>query len=407
MVSSTERDYAGYLSERGLRAGDALITDPTASANYISFIYGFPDSDSLPAETVTEATAAALAENPIWTLQYGIVTGPPKLRQVILDKLARDQGIKAGLDEIMITAGSSQGIQLIVQLLVNPGDTIIAESPSFLGFFDDVRNAGATIANVGVDDHGLKVDELESELKRLRGAGIRPKFIYVLPNYQNPTGVTTSLDRRKRIVELAEEFDTIVIEDDAYFDLRYEGEVIPPIYTLDPNGRTLYLGTLSKTLAAGFRIGWVVAPASLIRRLAALKTDGGTNVFGSYVAASWIPEHFERHVGELRDIYRRRRDLVLAALEKYMPEGAEWSTPTGGFFIWVTLPEQINTRQLLAQAREMGIEYLPGAACFFNGDGSNKMRLSFSFARDEVIDEGIRRLGELVTSELREQGVKA
>ena len=217
-----------------------------------------------------------------------------------------------------------------------------------------------------------------------------------------PTGVCTTLERRKRIVELAEEFDTLIIEDDAYFDLRYEGEALPTIYSLDPNGRTLYLGTLSKTLAAGFRIGWVVGPAPIIRRIASLKTDGGTNIFGSFIAASWLPEHFERHVDELRRIYGQRRDLMLSALEAHMPEGATWSVPTGGFFVWLTLPEGIDSGGMLAQAREMGIEYLPGSACFFDHSGGNHIRLSFSFARDEVIDEGIRRLGDLIRSELAE-----
>jgi 2-aminoadipate transaminase len=306
------------------------------------------------------------------------------------------------MDEILIAAGSSQAIQLIVQLLVDPGDTIIAESPSFLGFFDDIRNSGATIRGVEVDEDGIQVDLLEEALIELREKGVRPRLLYLLPNYQNPTGVRTTLERRKRIVELAEEFDTLIVEDDAYFDLRYEGEVIPPIYTLDPNGRTFYLGTLSKTLAAGFRIGWVVGPAAIIRNLAALKTDGGTNIFGSFIAASWLPEHFERHVAELRDIYRRRRDLTLKALERYMPDGVDWSQPTGGFFIWVKLPDGIDTSPMLAQAREMGIEYLPGAACFFDHTGANQMRLSFSFARDEVIEDGIKRLADLVKSEMAE-----
>ena len=249
---------------------------------------------------------------PIWSLQYGTVAGPRPIREAVLAKLRRDQGIAATLDEIMITAGSSQAIQLLVQLLVNPGDTIVAESPTFLGFFDDIRNSGADIRGVEMDDDGMRIDLLEAALAELKANGVRPRFIYILPNYQNPTGVSISLDRRNRIVELAEEYDTLIIEDDAYFDLRYEGEALPTIYSLDPNGRTLYLGTLSKTLAAGFRIGWVVGPEELIRRLASLKTDGGTNIFGSFVAASWLPEHFERHVGELRDIYRNRRDLMLA-----------------------------------------------------------------------------------------------
>jgi 2-aminoadipate transaminase len=402
MVSQVERDYAAYVSEKGRRAGDALITDPTASANYISFIYGFPDSESLPAGSVTETTHRVLTENPVWALQYGAVNGPKPIREAILAKLKRDQGISASMDEIIVTAGSSQAIQLITQLLVDPGDTIIAESPTFLGFFDDVRNSGANITGVEVDEEGIRVDLLEQELVALRENGVRPRFLYILPNYQNPTGVCTTLERRKLIVELAEEFDTLIIEDDAYFDLRYEGEALPTIYSLDPHGRTLYLGTLSKTLAAGFRIGWVIGPAPIIRRIASLKTDGGTNIFGSFIAASWLPEHFERHVDELRRIYGQRRTLMLAALEKYMPEGATWSVPTGGFFVWLTLPEGVDSGPMLVQAREMGIEYLPGTACFFDHTGANHIRLSFSFARDEVIDEGIRRLGELIRSELAE-----
>ena len=402
MVSQVERDYAAYVSEKGRRAGDALITDPTASANYISFIYGFPDSESLPAGSVTETTHRVLTENPVWALQYGAVNGPKPIREAILAKLKRDQGISASMDEIIVTAGSSQAIQLITQLLVDPGDTIIAESPTFLGFFDDVRNSGANITGVEVDEEGIRVDLLEQELVALRENGVRPRFLYILPNYQNPTGVCTTLERRKRIVELAEEFDTLISEDDAYFDLRYEGEALPTIYSLDPHGRTLYLGTLSKTLAAGFRIGWVIGPAPIIRRIASLKTDGGTNIFGSFIAASWLPEHFERHVDELRRIYGQRRTLMLAALEKYMPVGATWSVPTGGFFVWLTLPEGVDSGPMLVQAREMGIEYLPGTACFFDHTGANHIRLSFSFARDEVIDEGIRRLGELIRSELAE-----
>jgi 2-aminoadipate transaminase len=405
MDGRNERDYGAYLSERGRRAGDALITDPTASAKYISFIYGFPDPGSLPAKTVTDTTGQVLQSNAAWALQYGQVTGPNEIRDALLAKLRRDQGIEASRDQILTTAGSSQAIQLVVQLLVDPGDVIIAEQPTFLGFFDDIHNSGAEISGIDLDEDGIRVDLLEQRLRDLKNQGVRPRFMYLLPNYQNPTGVRLSLERRKRIVELAEEYDTLVIEDDAYFDLRYEGDVIPTIYSLDPNQRTIYLGTLSKTLAAGFRIGWAVAPAPLIRRLAALKTDGGSNIFGSFIAASWIPEHFDRHVLELRDIYRKRRDLTLGALTKHMPDGVTWSMPTGGFFIWLTLPAGVETGPLLAQAREMGIEYLPGSACYFDHSGGNHIRLSISFVQDDVIDEGIRRLGDLVKSEIAEAAI--
>lgn len=402
MSATQEKDFSAYLSERGSRAGDALMTDPTSSKDYISFIYGFPDSDSLPAATIATATNDVLTNNPVWSLQYGPVNGPPAIREALLAKLKRDQGINAGMDEILVTAGSSHAISLIVQLLVNPGETIIAEAPTFLGFFDDVVNTGAHIANIEIDEDGMRVDQLEQALADLKKAGKRCSMIYVLPNYQNPTGVSTTLDRRKRIVELAEEYDTLIVEDDAYFDLRYDGDAIPTIYSLDPNQRTIYLGTLSKTLAAGFRIGWAVAPAPLVRRLAALKTDGGTNIFNSYVAAAWLPDNFERHVAELRQIYGTRRDLLLAALEKYMPEGTTWSVPHGGFFVWLTVPEGVNTATMLPQAREIGIEYLPGVACYFDDNGKNAMRLSFSFAHDDVIDEGIRRLGDLIRAEMAE-----
>jgi 2-aminoadipate transaminase len=391
-----------YLSSRGRRAADATITDPQASAGYISFIYGFPDSDSLPAASVLESTRTVLTNDPEWSLQYGSSVGVTVVLDAIREKLARDQGMVVSRDQLMMTAGSSQGIQLLVQLLVDPGDVIVAESPTFLGFFDDVENAGATIAGVPVTDEGIDVAALERTLADLDTAGTRARFIYTLPNFQNPTGVTATEATRRRVAELAREYDTLIVEDDAYFDLRYDGEALPTIYSLDQDERTFYLGTLSKTLAAGFRLGWLAGPPPMIRRLASLKTDGGTNIFGSYIAAEWLPTEFEQHVDQLREIYGRRRDLMLAALERHMPEGVSWTRPDGGFFIWATLPEGLDTSAMLAQARELGIEYLPGTICYFDDEGRSQMRLSFSYARDEQIEPGIEILAGLVSAEMRE-----
>jgi 2-aminoadipate transaminase len=197
------------------------------------------------------------------------------------------------------------------------------------------------------------------------------------------------------------------LEDDAYFDLRYGGDQIPPIYTLDQSGSTLYLGTFSKIMGAGMRLGWVVAEPEIIGKLSVLKIDGGTNVFGSYVAAEWIPEHLEEHIGQVRAIYAHRRDLMLAALEQHMPAGTSWTRPEGGFFIWVTFPEGVDTVRMLPQARERGVEFLPGQTCYMDDQGHNSMRLSYSFASDERIEPGIKIVAEIVRGELLELGLPA
>jgi 2-aminoadipate transaminase len=213
-----------------------------------------------------------------------------------------------------------------------------------------------------------------------------------------------SLARRHELIRLTREYGTLLLEDDAYFDLRYDGESPPAIYSLDPSGSTMYLGTLSKTMGAGMRLGWLVAAPELIARLSVLKIDGGTNVFGAHVAAEWLPRHLEEHVVTLRRVYGRRRDLMLEALANHMPPGTTWTRPDGGFFIWVTLPEGVDTVRMLPQARERGVEYLAGPSCFYDGQGRNQLRLSFSFVADDRIDEGIRVIGEIAKGELMETG---
>ncbi|HYH11869.1 MAG TPA: PLP-dependent aminotransferase family protein, partial [Thermomicrobiales bacterium] len=296
---------------------------------------------------------------------------------------------------------------LAVETLVDWGDTVLTEVPTWSGAVRTFQNAGATAIGIPVDTEGTDVVALEAELARLKVDGVTPKFIYTIPNFQNPTGVSTTLERRKRIVELAHEYGTFVFEDDAYADLRYSGEMLPPIFTLDTKGTTLYFGTLSKTLGAGMRLGWALAHPSLISRMAVLKVDGSTNVFGTYVAAEWIPQHLDSHIEELRTIYQRRRDIMLEELDEHFPSGATWSRPDGGFFIWVTLPEGVDTTTMAAQARERGVEYLPGGSCFVDGAGKNMLRLSFSFARDQEIREGIRILGEIIDGELAESGLRS
>lgn len=406
MSTAPATPLESLISRKGKDLPGLRMGDPRKSAEHISFSAGFPDRDSLPTGAIIDATRAALEAEGEWALQYGHGLGNRNLADLILAKLERDLGIAATPEQILITAGASQAIGLAIEMLVDWGDTIITEAPTWMGAVRAFQNAGAKAVSVPIDENGTDVEALERTLADLKARGITPKFIYTIPTFQNPTGVSTSLERRKRIVELAHEYGTFIFEDDAYAGLRYGGEHVPPIFALDDKGTTLYFGTLSKTLGAGMRLGWVVAHPTLINRMAVLKVDGSTNVFGTYVAAAWIPEHLDEHIEELKEIYQHRRDLMLAELTEHMPEGASWTEPEGGFFIWVTLPEGVDTTAMAEQARERGVEYLAGAGCFADGSGRNTLRLSFSFARDEEIREGIRILGEIVEGELAESGIR-
>ena len=403
-TGSTSR-FSTLYSRKAQGVPDApRMTTGKGPAPKISFIYGFPDPGSLPGTQVAEATARAMEHSADKALQYGGVQGVPVLVSALLDKLKADQKIDAGPENVIITSGASQAVELLFEAVIDPGDIVLAEQPTWSGFNAGLTNMGGKVAPITVDDHGSDVDELAASLASYRAAGTPVKFIYVIPNFQNPTGVTMTLERRRKLVELAQEYDTIILEDDAYFDLRYEGEFLPTIYSLDPNGRTIYLGTFSKIMGAGMRLGWAVGPTELITKMTVLKMEGGSGIFASYVAAEWMPEHLDSHIKGLREIYKRRRDIMLEALEKYMPAGTTWTRPDGGFFVWVTLPEGIDTVETVPMARERGVDYLPGQACFANPGGRNTYRLSFSFATDEQIPEGIQILGEIFASELKELG---
>ncbi len=400
----TQRDFSNLLSERGNNPGVSRTGDPRASASLISLIYGYPDAGSLPAQAVAEATAKVMESQGEWALQYGRTQGVFPIVDALIEKLARDQGITASRDEIMVTSGGSQAVALVLDLFVDRGDTVIVEAPTWMGFIWALRNVGGNAVPVPLDEGGMNLDELESTLEDLRAKGVTPKFIYVIPNFQNPSGVSMPVDRRKRLIELANEYGTVIFEDDAYHDLRYSGERLPTIYSLDVSGSTIYTATLSKIMGAGMRIGWLVAPAELIGKLSVLKVDGATNVFGSFVAAEWMNQHLSDHIEELKGVYASRRNAMLAALEEHMPEGVSWTRPDGGFFVWLTAPEGLDLTALQPHARERGVEYLAGSTCFADDSGRNTIRLSFSFATEDQIREGVRILGEIIEGELREMG---
>jgi 2-aminoadipate transaminase len=311
---------------------------------------------------------------------------------------------------VLITTGSQQGLDLIGRLFINPGDRILTESPTYLGALQAWSAYQADYLPVPIDDDGLDVDHLEAQL---RGG---PKFLYILPNFQNPAGVTLGLDRRRRLVELANHYGTPIVEDDPYGQLRYEGEHLPPLVQIDAEyhrsgrgdreftGDVLYLSTLSKTLAPGLRVAWVVAPESVTSRLVQMKqgADLHSSTFCQMVAYEVAKDGFlDRHVKTIRELYGQRLKAMLAAFERHFPEEVRWTRPQGGLFLWVTLPDGFDSADLLKEALgQERVAFVPGAAFFPRGGGERTCRLNFSYMGEDMIDEGIRRLGSVIKRRL-------
>ena len=396
---------AELLSQRA-RNVDEVRGGGGGQEGIISFSGGFPDPGSLPLAGIAEATARTMATHGQWPLQYGSTFGYEGLLDFLAEKLARHQGVRATRDNLLLTAGASQALGLACDLLVDEGDTILAEAPTWQGAVYHFKRIGATVEGIPLDDDGVRVDLLERTLTELQQRGVKPKCFYSIPTFQNPTGVTTAPERRRRIVELAARYNFAIVEDDAYFDLRFTGEHLPTLYELDgQSGRqVLYLGTFSKILAAGMRLGWVVGDPDVIRRLAMLKVDGG-NPFAAHIAHEYSKDGvLDARIDELIAIYRHRRDVILAELAERMPEEVSWTVPEGGFFVWLTLPEGRDAVRMLPQARRRGIDYLPGTAFFCNGGGRQYIRLAYSYVTDEETARGIQILSEVIQEDARHQG---
>lgn len=385
------------FSVRGRNASQAR---PTPSRHkVISFTAGFPDPAKLPLAGIAEATSRAMSTHDQWPLQYGPPKGYEGLLDLVVEKMNRNQGITCTRENLILTAGGSQALALLLDLFIDPGDYALSEVPTWSGAVLAFKNVGARVEEIPLDDEGTRVDLLEAKLKELRSQGITPKVFYTIPTFQNPGGMTTSLERRKKIAALAKEYNFVVLEDDAYYDLRFEGEKVPTIYELAGGENVLYFGTFSKILAAGMRLGWIVGAPALINRLGVLKVDGSTNPFAAHVAYEYCKDGaLDQRIQELITVYRHRRDLIVSELNERMPEGITWRIPEGGFFIWLELPADLDSTALLAQCRERGVEYLPGTACFFHGQGKQQIRLSFSYVTDEEMVQGIQVLCETIAA---------
>jgi 2-aminoadipate transaminase len=377
----------------------------TERPDVISLAGGLPDTTTFAPELYAKLMARVAAESTARALQYGPTEGMASTVQCIVQVMAAEDTVVDPAD-VIVTTGGQQVIDLVCKTLIDPGDVIVAEAPTYPGAVPTFSAYQADVEQIEMDADGMPIDALEETLDRLAAQGRRPKFIYTIPNFHNPGGVTMSLARRRRLVAVARERELLVLEDNPYGLLRYEGEPLPTLYSLDADtaGRgvgsdlVIYLGTFSKILSPGLRLGWAVAPRPVLEKLNLGKQGG--DLCSSPMTQLFVAEYFKQcdwmgYVDSLRDLYRRRRDVMLAALEEHFQGRAGWTTPQGGLFVWATLRDGVDTTDLLA--RSEGVAFVPGRAAYVDGrSGSNSMRLNFAGVPDEDIREGIRRIGRVM-----------
>jgi 2-aminoadipate transaminase len=378
----------------------------TARPEVISLAAGLPDTSTFPPDTFAAVTQRIAAESCAKALQYGPTEGLDETKACIAQVMDAE-GMRADPDEVIVTTGGQQVIDLVTKTLIDPGDVVIAEGPTYPGAVPVFSSYQAEVVQIDMDANGMRVDLLEEALDRLERKGRRPKFVYTVPSFQNPAGVTMSLPRRRRLVEVAHERELLVLEDNPYGLLRYEGEPPPPLYSLDGGVYVMYLGTFSKILSPGIRLGWVVAPPPVIEKINLGKQ--AADLCTSTLSQLMLQAYFEQsrwrdYVDSLTEIYRARRDTMLDALAEHFPPEAEWTRPAGGLFVWATLPDFIDTTDLLARALRDNVAFVPGEAAFLDGRGRSSMRLNFSGCDEESIREGIRRVGEVVTEQVELYG---
>jgi 2-aminoadipate transaminase len=405
----TARDlerYADLFAQRTRVMRSSAMRDLmaiTARPEVISLAGGLPDTSTFPPETFAAQMTKIAQESSAEALQYGPTEGFEGMKAAIR-QVMEAEGMSPDTDDIIVTTGGQQALDLIAKTLVDPGDVVICEGPTYPGAVPVFCSYEAETHQVPMDDDGMRVDELESLMDRLAADGRKPKFIYSVPSFQNPAGVTLSLERRRRLVELARSREVLVVEDNPYGLLRYEGEPQVPLYQLDGGDYVIYVGTLSKILSPGIRLGWAVAPPPVMEKIALGKqaTDLCTSTLTQYFALEYFAEgRWREYVDSLCEIYRSRRDTMLEALERHFPPQATWTKPGGGLFVWATLPDYIDTSDLLAKALRENVAFVPGAAAYVDGlQGSNSMRLNFSGSDEDEIREGIRRIGAVVAEQV-------
>jgi len=363
----------------------------TQRSEIISFAGGLPAPELLPIRELEEATHRVLQEEGAQALQYSTTEGYLPLREKLVARMAARGGVRTSVEEVLITTGAQQALDLTGKLFLNEGDTVICESPTYTGAISALKVFAPRWVEVPTDDEGMDLEALERRLQYCD----RVKLIYVVPNFQNPTGTTWSLERRRRFAEIVTQHSVAVVEDDTYGELRFEGLPLPPIKSFDSKGHIVYIGTFSKVLSPGMRIGWLTASSPLYEKYVILKQ--GSDLHTSTLCQMQISAYlemfdFDKSLSRMRAVYRERRDAMIRALEKEMPKGVRFSRPSGGLFLWVELPPHMDARELLRRSLELDVAFVPGGSFFPKGNKENTLRLSYSHMPVERIEEGVRRL---------------
>jgi 2-aminoadipate transaminase len=368
----------------------------------ISFAAGNPAPESFPVDAFAKISAQILSENAVTALQYGTTEGYTKLRELIKARISEKFAVGTDDDDTIITSGGQQAIELCCKALCNEGDAVICENPSFIGALNAFRSNGARTVGVPLLDDGIDLEALEKTLEK---EGEKAKILYVIPTFQNPAGITTSLEKRKAIYALAKKYDVVIIEDNPYGDLRFDGKDVPTIKSMDDDGRVVYCGSFSKILSAGMRVGFVCANKELLQKMVVAKQveDVHTNMFFQMMCAEYMEKYdLDAHIETIRSLYRHKCHKMLECLDKYMPEQVKFTRPEGGLFLWCTLPEGIALSDFVNRAKEKLVFVVPGTA--FNcdeGAPSDSFRLNYSMPSDEEIEKGIKILGDIIRDMLK------
>jgi 2-aminoadipate transaminase len=378
----------------------------TARPEVISLAGGLPDTSTFPPKTFAAQMTRIAQESAAEALQYGPTEGFEETVDCIAQVMAAE-GMLPDPEDVIVTTGGQQAIDLIAKTLVDPGDVVICEAPTYPGAVPVFCSYQAETIQIECDAEGMRIEELEATLERLDGEGRRPKFVYSVPNFQNPAGVTMSLTRRQRLVELARRREMLVVEDNPYGLLRFGGEPLPPLYQLDGGDFVIYVGTFSKILSPGIRLGWMVAPPPVMEKVVLGKQ--ASDLCSSTLTQFFVREYFadgrwREYIASLVEIYRARRDAMVEALRTHFPPEATWTEPEGGLFVWATLPDYIDTEDLLAKALREDVAFVPGRAAYVDGRGHSSMRLNFSNADGDEIREGIRRIGKVIAEQVELYG---
>lgn len=397
MISDLEQIYSTSIKGMKKSAIRELLK-LTQRPEIISFAGGLPAPESFPIEQLKEISSEVLENDGPAALQYGATEGVTELRQILVDRYIA-QGLHIELKNLVITTSSQQGLDLLAKIFINRGDKVICGLPSYLGGLGAFNSYGAEMIGIKFDDKGMRADILEEKLSTLKLQGIKPKFIYIIPDFQNPAGITMPESRRLEIIEIAKRYDVLIVEDSPYRELRFEGKAQKTIFELDNSGHVILLGTFSKVFVPGFRIGWVVADEKIIDKFVTAKqsTDLCTPSLNQKIAHKYIEKgYFDENLKAIISQYREKRDNMLKAFREYMPDGVKWTEPEGGLFLFMTLPEHMDAEDLFKKAIENNVAFVLGSVFHCDGSGKNTMRINFSFMPKDKTTEGVKRLAKAI-----------